>query len=57
MRRLLAVFASVLMVVVLAPLSTSGAGGATTDVYAVHGLNLDGQTSQTAGGTPSSSRN
>ena len=49
---LIAVLAAAGLVTVtgISPVS-AGAGGATTDVYAVHGLNLGGQTAQADGGT------
>lgn len=49
---LIAVLAAAGLVTVtgISPVS-AGAGGETTDVYAVHGLNLGGQTAQADGGT------
>ena len=50
MRRLIIGFAVVLLVALAVPTLPAGAQ-ATTAVYAVHGLNLDGQSSPGAGGT------
>lgn len=52
MRRLIAVTVVAVLVALLLPAAPSGAGaGATTDVYAVHGLNLAFQDSADDGGT------
>ncbi|MCP4435984.1 MAG: DUF4397 domain-containing protein [Actinomycetia bacterium] len=51
MKRLIATALTVAAVLTIALISGPAGAQTTTDVYVVHGLNLDGQTAQTDGGT------